>query len=233
MGAGEGGGVGRPVGGLDPVHPAAGGDEVERADEVVQRAELEAGAVGRGRHHAGHRLGVVPAHLREREVLVGEVLVELADAHPGLDAHERLVAVVAAHAIERERVAQPVGAHEVARRQRDVRPRVPRSDRPHGGFVGLGGAHDLLQLGERRGAVDPQRLDPLVARVVAPALALLELHAPSSSRRAATSARSSATSRSSRSRRSSSGGGAAGGGGGGAAATTGAGASASSPSRCP
>ena len=116
--------------------------------------------------HAGHGLGVVAAHVRQREPVVVEMPVELAQSHAGLDAHEV--------AGDLERPVQPVGLQQVAGGERDVRPRVAGADGTHGGAVVLGGAHDLAEVVERRRPVDPQRLDRLVARVVPPALALLE-----------------------------------------------------------
>ena len=58
------GAVGRPVGRLDALHAAVADDDVERAQRVVERAELDARAVRRGRRHAGDRLAVVAADVR-------------------------------------------------------------------------------------------------------------------------------------------------------------------------
>ena len=178
--AGEGGRVGRPGGALDPVHAAAGGHEIERLDEVAQRPEGDPGAVRRGRHHAGHGLRVVAAELGQRQPLAGEQPVELTQPHPGLHPLEPRAVPVAAQAVHLERRAEPVGPQQVAAGERHVRPRVARPDRAHRGAVGLRGPHDLAHLGRRRRPVDPQRLDRLVAGVVAPALALLvgDAHPP-------------------------------------------------------
>ena len=163
------GGAGR---GLDPVHARVGGDEVERAHVVGQRAEREARPVRGGRDHARDRLGVVAAHLQQRPLALGQHLVELPDPHAGLDALERLAVPVGAQAVDRERPGQAVGLDEVALGERDVRPRVPGADGADRGAVAHRGRHDLLELVEPPGLVDAQRLDRLVARVVAPALAL-------------------------------------------------------------
>ena len=109
--------------------------------------------------------------------------VELADAHPGLDARERRAVPVRADAVDLERTAQPVRLDEIARRERDVRPRMARADRADraAGLARL--ADDLDHLIEVLRRVAAQRLDPRVLRVVVPSLALLEPQAVATRRR--------------------------------------------------
>ena len=88
VGSGEGGRIGGAVGRLDPHHLAAGDDEVERAHEVRERPPAQAGAVRGGRDDAGDRLGVVAAHVRQREALAVERGVEGAHGRPAQHSHE-------------------------------------------------------------------------------------------------------------------------------------------------
>jgi hypothetical protein len=168
---GVGGAVGERVGDpalrLDPVDDAARGDEVDRARERGERAVRDARAVRRGRHHAGERLAVVAAHVREREAAGVEQLVELADARAGPDPQQPRGVDAVAHVVELQRAGVAFRAQHVAAAERDVRPRVSRADGAHRRAVGAGAPDELDQVGELRRVEDRQRVDGLRARDVA------------------------------------------------------------------
>src|SRR5207249_2599552 len=79
--------------------------------------------------------------------------------------------------LEIEDAAQAGGVDEKAGREGHVRPRVPRPDRAYGAARPLGLPHERDDVVERLRGVQPQRLDRLIAEVVLPGLAVLDVHA--------------------------------------------------------
>src|SRR5207248_8990704 len=144
--------------------------DVERAREVVERAEGDARAAGGGRDHARDGLVVVAAHVREGQPVRVEVGVELADANAGLGADEAPLGPGGAKEVRLAggNAREPVGPQEEAGRERDVGPRMARADRADGHPGPLRLAHDLRDLVDRLRSVDPQRIDGLVAEMVPP-----------------------------------------------------------------
>src|SRR5947209_3558415 len=175
----EGRRVGRAVAALDAVHRAAPRHDVERADLLGQRTEPDPRAVGGGGDDPGHGLPVVPAHVREREPVGVEVDVQLAqpDARLGADEAGSIHARAEQLRLEIEDPAQAGGVDQKARREGHVGPRVPGPDRAYGAARSLGLAHERDDVVERLRGVQPQRLDRLIAEVVLPGLAVLDVHA--------------------------------------------------------
>ncbi len=124
----------------------------------------------RGGHDAGHGLVVVAAHVREGQPLAVQVGVELLDADAGLGADQAPPAPFGPQEVglAGRHPAEPVGLEQEPGRERDVGPRVTRSDRADGraGVPRL--ADDRRDLLDRLGLVDPQGIDGLVAQVVLP-----------------------------------------------------------------
>ena len=119
----ERGGIGDPVRRLDPEQPTARGDDVERACVVGDRAEAESGAMRGGGHHARERLAVKAAHVRQRQAKRVEVSVQLADADPGLHAHEPLTfqgARTQQMLFQLKRLCEPARSQHKAAGQGDV-----------------------------------------------------------------------------------------------------------------
>ena len=143
--------IGRPVRRLDAHDLAAGDHEVERAHKVRERPPGEAGAVCRGRDDAGDRLGVVAAHVRQREAARGRARVELAQRRAAEHARERAVARRPAQASRRrlQQAAELSRLDEIAVGQRDVGPGVAGADAAHGGALALGAPHERDELLER------------------------------------------------------------------------------------
>ncbi len=170
VGGGERGGVGRAVGRLDADHLPVADHEVQRAHRVGDRPEGDPGPVGRGAEHAGHGLGVIAAHVRQRQPALVQRFVEGAQAHAGLHPHERRAVDAVA---QQRRLAvghgvQTMRLDEEPGRQRDVGPRVPGADRAHRGALVLRALDDRDELSERRRLEHRKRIDPLVAGVVPP-----------------------------------------------------------------
>jgi HD-GYP domain-containing protein (c-di-GMP phosphodiesterase class II) len=134
--------------------------------------------VRRGRGHAGDRLPVIAAEVREAHPAAIKPGVQLADPRAGLGAHELAAGPLRAHEV---RLGGGHARHagrleQEALGQRDVGPRMARADGAHVDAALAREAHDLLHLGDRTRLVDAQRIDALVAEVVAPGLAGPKLH---------------------------------------------------------
>ena len=132
-----------------PGPSSRGHDEVEGAHGVREGAELDARAVGRGRHHARDRLPVVAAHVAQRQAAGRRAGVELSHAGAGTHTHEpRLLASARPQrpVVELEQAAHRVRLEHEAVGQRDVRPRVSGPNGAHGSAPALGVADELHQL---------------------------------------------------------------------------------------
>jgi hypothetical protein len=169
--------VGDSIRGLDPVELTARGDHIERPRIICDRAEADARAVRRGRYHAGHRLTVVAAHVRQCQAERIEVRVQLADADARLDANKvLLLGPFGPQQIlfELERSCEPRREQQEAAGERHVRPRVAGADGAYGATGSLRLLHERNELLERGRLLDPQGIDALVAGVVAPLAAQAE-----------------------------------------------------------
>ena len=104
--------------------------------------------MSRGLDHAGDRLGVVSAHVRERQAEPVELGVEGIEVCAAQDPHKLRVPRLRSQlaAVGNADAAEAIGGHEVAVGQRDVRPRVPGADRANRRSLGLGAPDEVDQL---------------------------------------------------------------------------------------
>src|SRR5438309_2257086 len=102
--------------------------------------------------------------------------VQLVDPDPGLHAHERLTRPTWAQQLllQFERLGESRGEDQESPRERHVGPGMARPDGAHRAVGPLGLLDQLDYLFERRRPDDSERVDALIARVVAPLSAKAE-----------------------------------------------------------
>lgn len=109
--------------------------------------------MGRGVGDPGDRLGVPPAHVRERPPLSLESAVQLFELDAGLSPCEASWFDAAVQAVEWQRSSEPVGLDQKAPGEGHVRPRVAGAHSTYLGPDLLGLLHDLDELLEGGGPV--------------------------------------------------------------------------------
>ncbi len=124
-------------------------DHVQSDDEVLDRAGVDAGAVGSGRHRPDDRLSVARPRCLERELFVGEGAVQPGDRIPALDEAQRLAVagVVGGDAWTGHCAAnaQRFGVDQIAVGHRGAAQRPPAAEGAQAGAIVDGVADEVPQ----------------------------------------------------------------------------------------